>query len=86
MEKFTLLATNFTLPPALTGWTNYTSVGALLVGWLVVVARAVSRKTPIYFIFLYCPVHCKYLQFIVLTIIWLFYRPEPLCPPSPWYI
>ena len=23
--------------------------GALLVGWLVVVARAVSRKTPIYF-------------------------------------
>ena len=24
--------------------------GALLVGWLVVVARAVSRKTPIYFI------------------------------------
>ena len=28
------------------------SVGALSVGWLVVVARAVSRKTPIYFIFL----------------------------------
>ena len=26
------------------------SFGALLVGWLVVVARAVSRKTPIYFI------------------------------------
>ena len=25
MEKFTLLATNFTLPPGLTGWTNYTS-------------------------------------------------------------
>ena len=25
------------------------SVGALLVGWLVVVARAVSCKTPIYF-------------------------------------
>ena len=25
------------------------SFGALLVGWLVVVARAVSRKTPIYF-------------------------------------
>ena len=25
------------------------SVGALSVGWLVVVARAVSRKTPIYF-------------------------------------
>ena len=25
---------------------------ALLVGWLVVVARAVSRKTPIYFIFI----------------------------------
>ena len=24
--------------------------GALLVGWLAVVARAVSRKTPIYFI------------------------------------
>ena len=28
------------------------SFGALLVGWLVVVARAVSRKTPIYFIYL----------------------------------
>ena len=28
------------------------SVGALSVGWLVVVARAVSRKTPIYFIVL----------------------------------
>ena len=26
------------------------SFGALLMGWLVVVARAVSRKTPIYFI------------------------------------
>ena len=26
------------------------SLGALLVGWLGVVARAVSRKTPIYFI------------------------------------
>ena len=26
MEKFTLLATNFTLLPALTGWTNSTSV------------------------------------------------------------
>ena len=25
MMKFTLLATNFTLPPALTGWTNSTS-------------------------------------------------------------
>ena len=31
MEKFTSLATNFPLPPALTGWTNSTSVlGALL--------------------------------------------------------
>ena len=29
------------------------SFGALLVGWLVVVVRAVSRKTPIYFIFCY---------------------------------
>ena len=29
------------------------SVGALSVGWLVVVARAVSRKTPIYFILYY---------------------------------
>ena len=28
------------------------SFGALLVGWLVVVARAVSRKTPIFFILL----------------------------------
>ena len=28
------------------------SFGALLVGWLVVVARAVSRKTPIYFIYI----------------------------------
>ena len=27
MEKFTPLATNFTLPPGLTGWTNFTSVG-----------------------------------------------------------
>ena len=27
------------------------SFGALLVGWLVVVARAVYRKTPIYFLF-----------------------------------
>ena len=26
MEKFTPLATNFTLPPGLTGWTNFTSV------------------------------------------------------------
>ena len=29
------------------------SFGALFVGWLVVVARAVSRKTPIYFIYLF---------------------------------
>ena len=29
------------------------SFGALLVGWLVVVARAVSRKTPIYLILSY---------------------------------
>ena len=29
--------------------------GALLVGWLAVVARAVSRKTPIYFIILNQP-------------------------------
>ena len=28
------------------------SFGALLVGWLVVVERAVARKTPIYFIIL----------------------------------
>ena len=27
MEKFTPLATNFTLPPGLTGWTNSTSDG-----------------------------------------------------------
>ena len=26
------------------------SFGALLVGWLVLVARALSRKTPIYFV------------------------------------
>ena len=26
MEKFTPLASNFTLPPGLTGWTNFTSV------------------------------------------------------------
>ena len=26
MEKFTPLATNFTLPPGLMGWTNFTSV------------------------------------------------------------
>ena len=25
MEKFTPLARNFTLPPGLTGWTNFTS-------------------------------------------------------------
>ena len=25
MEKYTPLATNFTLPPGLTGWTNFTS-------------------------------------------------------------
>ena len=30
------------------------SFGALLVGWLVVVAQAVSRKTPIYFIICFC--------------------------------
>ena len=29
------------------------SFGALLVGWLVVVARAVSRATPIYFMVCY---------------------------------
>ena len=29
MEKFTPLATNFTLPPGLTGWTNFTSVPSL---------------------------------------------------------
>ena len=28
------------------------SFGGLLVGWLVVVARAVPRKTPIYFIYI----------------------------------
>jgi len=27
MEKFTPLAKNFTLPPGLTGWTNFTSGG-----------------------------------------------------------
>ena len=31
MEKFTPLATNFTLPPGLTGWTNFTSALVLLV-------------------------------------------------------
>ena len=30
MEKFTPLATNFTLPPGLTGWTNSTSVRVLM--------------------------------------------------------
>ena len=30
MEKFTPLATNFTLPPGLTGWTNSTSESAKL--------------------------------------------------------
>ena len=30
MEKFTPLATNFTLPPALTGWTNSTSASQVL--------------------------------------------------------
>ena len=29
------------------------SFGAMLVGWLVAVARAVSRKTPIYFMNIY---------------------------------
>ena len=29
MEKFTPLATNFTLPPGLTGWTNFTSGGGV---------------------------------------------------------
>ena len=36
------------------------SFGALLVGWLVVVARAVSRKTPIYFIYRYHYQHASY--------------------------
>ena len=31
-------------------WASHAGLfGSLLVGWLVVVARAVSRKTPIYF-------------------------------------
>ena len=30
------------------------SFGALLVGWLVVVARAVSPKTPMYFMYTFC--------------------------------
>ena len=29
MEKFTPLATNFTLPPGLTGWTNFTSADSM---------------------------------------------------------
>ena len=41
-SKFDL---KFAFLPGLAG-----SFGALLVGWLVVVAQAVSRKTPIYFI------------------------------------
>ena len=31
MEKFTPLATNFTLPPGLTGWTNFTSASGVVV-------------------------------------------------------
>ena len=34
MEKFTPLATNFTLPPGLTGWTNFTSEIKLTVVFL----------------------------------------------------
>ena len=43
------------LPQNMLSWAHIGlagSFGALLVGWLVVVAQAVSRKTQIYFIFL----------------------------------
>ena len=30
MEKFTPLATNFSLPPGLTGWTNSTSANMII--------------------------------------------------------
>ena len=48
IEKFTPLATNFTLPPGLTGWTNSTS--ACIVGKLTHYIRGVGayvQRRPI---------------------------------------
>ena len=44
------------------------SFGALLVGWLVVVARGVSRKTPISFFYLICKGRMDSNHDIVLTL------------------
>ena len=54
-----LFAFFFHFGPGLTG-----SFGALLVGWLVVVAQAVSRKTPIYFILINSPLLMEYLYYL----------------------
>ena len=46
MEKFTPLATNFTLPPGLTGWTNSTSALVLPLVDLPVVLHENSGYLP----------------------------------------
>ena len=52
-QSFCSKTTKFS--PKLAFLTIAGSFGNLLVAWLVVVARAVSRKTPIYFMILVCP-------------------------------
>ena len=42
MEKFTLLATNFTLPPGLTGWTNYTSAKMTIMSIVIIMGMLVT--------------------------------------------
>ena len=44
MEKFTPLATNFTLPPGLTGWTNFTSEYMEREGSVEIVDNTLSTK------------------------------------------
>ena len=43
MEKFTLLATNFTLPPGLTGWTNFTSGHLVHIGFWSGIGQNVQK-------------------------------------------
>ena len=48
------------------------SFGDLVVGWLVVVARAVSRKTPIYFIVIGDVLLCRILAVLPWTLKYLY--------------
>ena len=62
------------------------SFGALLVGWLVVVARAVSCKTPIYFIIIIMTMMKIYLvKYFPFRLNMAAQLPRFLGPEGSWY-